>query len=135
MAGATCGAISEIAAARNVIFFHTKIKCVSKARKITPANGRVRDDHAVLARIILGSILESTAIVHDTFCDSLNPNVTSCCTRTTFGDVGVSLFVARTSIGDVGESLLWRAHYNWILNVEVLLFVAGALRCDFSCQA
>ena len=32
----------EIAGARNVVIFNTK--CVSEARKVTSANGRVRDD-------------------------------------------------------------------------------------------
>ena len=40
----------KIAGARNVVIFNTK--CVSEARKVTSANGRVRDDHA---RIMFGS--------------------------------------------------------------------------------
>ena len=35
-----------IAGARNVVIFHTK--CVSEARKVTSANGRVRDDEFML---------------------------------------------------------------------------------------
>ena len=36
----------EIAGARNVVIFNTK--CVSEARKVTSANGRVRDDEFML---------------------------------------------------------------------------------------
>ena len=49
----------EIAGARNVVIFNTK--CVSEARKVTSANGRVRDDEFMVGscsdhvRIMLGS--------------------------------------------------------------------------------
>ena len=36
----------KIAGARNVVIFNTK--CVSEARKVTSANGRVRDDEFML---------------------------------------------------------------------------------------
>ena len=36
----------QIAGARNVVIFNTK--CVSEARKVTSANGRVRDDEFML---------------------------------------------------------------------------------------
>ena len=49
----------EIAGARNVVIFNTK--CVSEARKVTSANGRVRDDEFMVGscsdhgRIMFGS--------------------------------------------------------------------------------
>ena len=49
----------EIAGARNVVIFNTK--CVSEAREVTSANGRVRDDEFMVGswsdhvRIMLGS--------------------------------------------------------------------------------
>ena len=49
----------KIAGARNVVVFNTK--CVSEARKVTSANGRVRDDEFMLGscsdhvRIMVGS--------------------------------------------------------------------------------
>ena len=47
VAGAVFGEIwVDIAGARNVVIFNTK--CVSEARKVTSANGRVRDDEFML---------------------------------------------------------------------------------------
>ena len=48
--------------ARNVVIFNTK--CVSKARKVTSANGRVRDDEFMVGsgsdRVRIGRALELT---------------------------------------------------------------------------
>ena len=53
------GFVAFVAIHRNVVIFNTK--CVSEARKVTSANGRVRDDEFMVGsgsdrvRIILGS--------------------------------------------------------------------------------
>ena len=48
-----------MAGARNVVIFNAK--CISEARKVTSANGRVRDDD-----FMLGSFSDRSRIVNDT---------------------------------------------------------------------
>ena len=86
----------EIAGARNVVIFNTK--CVSEARKVTSANGRVRDDEFMLGscsdrvRIMFGSCSNRPRIGIDT--------------STVFGqfllDFGMQFCVAGAVFGDVG---------------------------------
>ena len=58
----------EIAGARNVVIFNTK--CVSEARKVTSANGRMRDDEFMVGscsdhgRIMFGSCSDHARIGH-----------------------------------------------------------------------
>ena len=72
--------------ARNVVIFNTK--CVSEARKVSSANGRVRDDE-----FMLGSWSNRPRIVNDT--------------STVFGkfllDFGMQFCVAGAVFGEVGR--------------------------------
>ena len=86
----------EIAGARNVVIFNTK--CVSEARKVTSANGRVRDDEFMVGscsdhgRIMFGSCSNRPRIGIDA--------------STVLGefrlDFGVHFCVAGAVFGDVG---------------------------------
>ena len=75
----------KIAGARNVVIFNTK--CVSEARKVTSANGRVRDDEFMFGswsnrpRIGIGA---STVLGEF----RLDFGVHSCVAGAVFGEVG-----------------------------------------------
>ena len=62
VAGAVFGEIWVDSGARNVVIFNTK--CVSEARKVTSANGRVRDDEFMVGswsdHVRIGPALELT---------------------------------------------------------------------------
>ena len=85
MAGAVFGEIWVDSWSANVVIFNTK--CVSEARKVSSANGRVRDDEFMLRswsnrpRIVNG-----TSTVFGQFL--LDFGMQFCVARAVFGEVG-----------------------------------------------
>ena len=74
-----------MAGARNVVIFNTK--CVSEARKVTSANGRVRDDEFMVGscsdRSRVG--IDASTVFGDFFVDF---GVQFCVAGAVFGEVG-----------------------------------------------
>ena len=86
----------KIAGARNVVIFNTK--CVSEARKVTSANGRVRDDE-----FMLGSCSDHVRIMFGSWSNRPRIGIGASTVLGEFRlDFGVHFCVAGAVFGEVG---------------------------------
>ena len=93
----------EIAGARNVVIFNTK--CVSEARKVTSANGRVRDDEFMVGpgRIMLGSWSDHVRLMLGSWSNRPRIGIDASTVLGEFRlDFGVHFCVAGAVFGEVG---------------------------------